>query len=254
MQKKLVRRCAIAAILSVVLLAGAPMTAESASRDDPALPVGVEPVELGGPSPEPEADSKEDAKKTAAADADMDRESQQGASLALAWAPVEAEAGSRDDASLPVGIGSMEIGGESSLEPETESKKVAPKTAFDSLIANHAREQGVPVALARAVVRIESNYNPRARGRSGEIGLMQIKPQTARGIGFSGDASALYDPDTNLRWGMSYLGTAYKLADGSVCGTILRYQGGHYAKRMTSASRGYCQRVQALMGGQTGKS
>ena len=124
----------------------------------------------------------------------------------------------------------------------------ASPAQLNRLIASHARRQGVPVALATAVVRLESNYNPQARGAAGEIGLMQIKPATARGIGFTGKTPALYDPDTNLKWGMRYLGAAYKLAGGSVCGTILRYNAGHYAKRMNPVSRRYCNKVLALMG------
>jgi soluble lytic murein transglycosylase-like protein len=116
-----------------------------------------------------------------------------------------------------------------------------------SLVDRHARSHGVPVNLARAVVRLESNFNPRARGRAGEIGLMQIKPSTARGIGYSGSATALYNPDTNLRWGMAYLATAYKLAGGDVCGTILRYNAGHAARRMNPVSARYCGKVRSLM-------
>jgi soluble lytic murein transglycosylase-like protein len=123
-----------------------------------------------------------------------------------------------------------------------------PSAQLRELIASHARRQGVPVDLARAVVRVESNFNPQARGRAGEIGLMQIKPQTARGIGFTGETEDLFDPNTNLRWGMRYLGTAYKLAGGSVCGTILRYSAGHDAKRMNPVSQRYCRKVLALMG------
>lgn len=133
-------------------------------------------------------------------------------------------------------------------KPSPTSSVEGPSAHLSELVASHARRHGVPVALARAVVRLESNFNPRAYGRAGEIGLMQIKPQTARGIGFTGAPEALYDPDINLRWGMRYLGTAYKLAGGSVCGTILRYNAGHYAKRMNPVSRRYCQKVQALMG------
>ncbi|TCT13492.1 transglycosylase-like protein with SLT domain [Tepidamorphus gemmatus] len=117
-------------------------------------------------------------------------------------------------------------------------------------IARHARSAGVPVELAMAVVRIESNHDPRARGRAGEIGLMQIKPQTARGLGFSGPAAALYDPDTNLKWGMKYLAGAYRLAGGDTCGTILRYQAGHGARRMTAAASAYCGKVKRHMAGQ----
>ncbi len=90
---------------------------------------------------------------------------------------------------------------------------------------------------------MESNYRTNARGRAGEIGLMQIKPATARGMGFTGSAKALYDPATNLRWGMKYLGKAHQLGRGSTCGTILRYNAGHGAKRMNKISAAYCGKV-----------
>jgi soluble lytic murein transglycosylase-like protein len=114
---------------------------------------------------------------------------------------------------------------------------------YADLIAAHAKANGVPVALARAVVRAESNFRPNARGRAGEVGLMQIKPSTARAMGYSGSAKALYDPDTNLKYGMKYLGLAQKLGDGSVCGTLLRYNAGHGAKRMNKVSAAYCSKV-----------
>lgn len=121
--------------------------------------------------------------------------------------------------------------------------------AYRNLIAKHARANGVPVALAHAVVRIESNYRAKARGAAGEIGLMQIKPASARGIGFSGSAAALYDPDTNLQWGMKYLGMAHQMAGGNICGTIMRYNGGHAARRLTALSARYCRRVQVMLKG-----
>ncbi len=116
-------------------------------------------------------------------------------------------------------------------------------SSLNALIAKYAAAEGVPVALAHAVIRVESNYRTNARGRAGEIGLMQIKPATARGMGFSGSAKALYDPATNLRWGMKYLGRAHQLGGGETCGTILRYNAGHGAKRMNKISAAYCGRV-----------
>lgn len=115
------------------------------------------------------------------------------------------------------------------------------------LIDRQARSEGIPAALAHAVVTVESRYNPRARGAAGEIGLMQIKPRTARGMGFRGNASALYDPKTNIEWGMKYLGEAYRLAGGDVCGTILRYNAGHAARRMNRISARYCGKVRTLL-------
>ena len=118
----------------------------------------------------------------------------------------------------------------------------AGQPQYASLIATHARANGIPVELAHAVVRHESGYNPRATGKAGEIGLMQIKLATARGIGYRGTRQGLYDPDTNIRWGMKYLGQARRLARGSECGTLSRYNGGLGTKRTI---RGYCNRVLA---------
>jgi len=120
---------------------------------------------------------------------------------------------------------------------------------YAAIISRHAQQHGVPEALAHAVVQVESNYRANARGQAGEIGLMQIKPATARGIGFSGSAQALFDPETNIRYGMMYLARAQQLAGGDLCGTILRYNAGHGAKRMNPISSNYCTRVQRIMAG-----
>jgi soluble lytic murein transglycosylase-like protein len=114
--------------------------------------------------------------------------------------------------------------------------------AFAALIATHAAANGIPVELAHAVVRHESNFNPRVTGRAGEIGLMQIKLQTARGMGYRGTRQGLYDPATNIKWGMIYLGQARRLAGGSECGTLSRYNGGLATKRIIKS---YCRGVMA---------
>jgi soluble lytic murein transglycosylase-like protein len=119
-----------------------------------------------------------------------------------------------------------------------------------AMIASKAHKHGVPVELAHAIVTVESNYNPRAHGGGATLGLMQIKHPTARGMGFTGTAQDLYDPATNLEWGMRYLAGARKIAKGNLCGTILRYQAGHRATEMTAHAMGYCAKVRALMGEQ----
>ncbi len=121
------------------------------------------------------------------------------------------------------------------------------KTNLAELVDREARANGVPVALARAVVRIESNWKVQTTGRAGEVGLMQIKHQTARGMGYKGSRAKLYEPATNIRWGMRYLAGAYRLAGGDTCGTVMRYQGGHGAKRMSSTARSYCSKARTIM-------
>ena len=125
---------------------------------------------------------------------------------------------------------------------------VAPagSSSFDTLIAARAAAHGVPLELAHAVVRVESNYDAGVTGRAGEVGLMQIKYQTARGLGYTGTRAALYDPATNLEWGMRYLSGAHRLAGGSLCGTLAKYQGGH-GTRGTRTAHNYCGRVRTVM-------
>lgn len=126
--------------------------------------------------------------------------------------------------------------------------KIASKGGYGSIIARYAAAYGVPVSLAHAVIRVESNYRVNARGSAGEIGLMQIKPATARGMGYSGSAAGLFNPETNIKYGMKYLGMAHKLGGGSTCGTILKYNAGHGAKRMNPVSAAYCSKVKRHMG------
>jgi soluble lytic murein transglycosylase-like protein len=118
---------------------------------------------------------------------------------------------------------------------------------YAALIAKYAKQNDVPVELATAVVQIESNFNPKRRGSAGEIGLMQIKPTTAKLMGYTGKAKGLYDPETNIKFGMKYLAMAQELGGGPTCNTILKYNAGHGATRMNPISQKYCGKVLALL-------
>lgn len=122
-----------------------------------------------------------------------------------------------------------------------------PVRPYEFLIQKLANKYNVPVNLAHAVVSIESNYKVRIKGAAGEIGLMQIKPSTARGLGFNGTVQDLYDPAINLEYGMRYLAQAYKLSGGNTCKTILKYNAGHAAKKMNSVSAKYCLKVKTYL-------
>ena len=116
-----------------------------------------------------------------------------------------------------------------------------------AIVDRYASAHGVPAAFARAVVQVESDWNPKLTGAAGEVGLMQIKHETAREMGFQGGRDELYEPDTNVRWGMQYLAGAWRLGGGDLCQAVLRYQGGHGAKTMTGAATAYCKRVRRFM-------
>jgi soluble lytic murein transglycosylase-like protein len=103
---------------------------------------------------------------------------------------------------------------------------------IDSLVAQHARAHNVPEALVHRVIKRESGYNPRASNR-GNLGLMQIRYATARGMGYQGDPSGLLDANTNLTYAVPYLANAYKVAGGDADRAVALYAGGYYyaAKR-----------------------
>ncbi|GGF84807.1 lytic transglycosylase [Rhizobium wenxiniae] len=128
-----------------------------------------------------------------------------------------------------------------------EDQRALRQSRYEGLIRQYADQYGVPTELAMAVVRIESNFQPMAKGSAGEIGLMQIKPATAKLMGYKGRASGLYDPETNIRYGMKYLAGANELGDGKLCRTILKYNAGHGAKRMNPVSQRYCNKVELVI-------
>ena len=139
--------------------------------------------------------------------------------------------------------------------PEVEKTRPAALASsgssgsYDTIITRYAASYGIPASLAHAVIRVESNYRPGARGSAGEIGLMQIKPATARMMGYRGTAKGLYDPETNIKFGMKYLAMAHDLGGGTTCGTILRYNAGHAARRMNPVSAAYCSKVKIHLAG-----
>jgi soluble lytic murein transglycosylase-like protein len=85
----------------------------------------------------------------------------------------------------------------------------------------------IPAELIHRVIQRESDYNPNARNGP-YFGLMQILPQTARTMGFTGSASDLLDPEVNLRYGGAYLRGAYIVSDGDQVQAIRWYANGYY--------------------------
>ena len=110
-------------------------------------------------------------------------------------------------------------------------------------IVREAEASGIPPAIADAVVRVESQYLPEAVGRAGEIGLMQVLPTTAAYLGFSGSSSELAEPETNIRLGVKYLATAWRLSGGDLCRALMKYRAGHSSIEMTRLDREYCRRA-----------
>lgn len=73
--------------------------------------------------------------------------------------------------------------------------------AYEPLILEHARLQGVRTDLVRAVIQVESAFNPKALSPKGAMGLMQLMPDTAAQFGVRN----AFDPAENIRAGVGYL-------------------------------------------------
>jgi len=115
----------------------------------------------------------------------------------------------------------------------------AQRSEYEALVTKHAQANDVPVALVHRVIMRESRYNAGLVGRGGTIGLMQIKLATARGLGYTGTAEGLRDPDTNLAYAVKYLAGAWRAANGNHDRAVHYYAGGYYyvAKRQRLETR-----------------
>lgn len=98
---------------------------------------------------------------------------------------------------------------------------------MDQSIVRYAKLYDVPEALIRRSIRRESGYNPKARNGP-YWGLMQIRYDTARGMGYRGPAKGLLDADTNLKYAVAYLANAYVVAGHDEDRAIALYAAGYY--------------------------
>jgi soluble lytic murein transglycosylase-like protein len=106
------------------------------------------------------------------------------------------------------------------IKMNMSGQALALKGANDIEVASIIREMapsyGVPTWFALRIANVESGFNPYARGSAGEIGIYQLKCQTARGMGFEGDCSQLTDVRTNVRWGLKHLSLAIESSGGNL--------------------------------------
>ena len=129
---------------------------------------------------------------------------------------------------------------------EAPAAPATSRTALDALIVKHAQANGIPEALVRRVIVRESRYNPRAIGKGGAMGLMQIKHATARGLGYGGAPSGLLDAETNLTYAVRYLAGAYRAAEGNGDRAVSYFAKGYYFATKHKALKAYAAAVPAV--------
>jgi len=93
---------------------------------------------------------------------------------------------------------------------------------IDSIVRNVASRHQIDPKLVRAIIRAESDFDPRAVSSKGAMGLMQLIPSTAQRFGVGNP----FDPKQNIEGGVSYLKYLLKLFGGNLPLSLAAYNAG----------------------------
>ncbi|MBC2774885.1 transglycosylase SLT domain-containing protein [Rhizobium sp. AQ_MP] len=117
------------------------------------------------------------------------------------------------------------------LNADRKPATVGP-TRLNALIEKYSKLYEIPADLVHRVVHRESRYNPAAYSK-GNYGLMQIRYNTAKAMGYDGPANGLFDAETNIKYAVKYLKGAWVVADNDHDQAVRLYARGYYydAKR-----------------------
>jgi soluble lytic murein transglycosylase-like protein len=102
---------------------------------------------------------------------------------------------------------------------------LAKSSTYDAIIESAAVANTLQPALIRALIVVESGFNPRALSKRGAVGLMQLLPETARRYGVADS----YDPGQNIRAGTRYLSDLMALFDSNTELALAAYHAGEAA-------------------------
>jgi soluble lytic murein transglycosylase-like protein len=132
---------------------------------------------------------------------------------------------SRHPAPSGVAAQTFSVGGSDAYRVTGETADLSRsdlETRLHGLIEEQASAQSLSPDLVRAVIRVESNWNPRAKSVKGAQGLMQLMPATAAEYGVSNP----YDPEENIRAGVKYLRKLVDRFDGRTELALAAYNAG----------------------------
>jgi soluble lytic murein transglycosylase-like protein len=127
-------------------------------------------------------------------------------------------------------------------DSDVDTAPTVEKSFISKLISKYSKLYEVPESLIHRVVHRESRYNPNAYNKRGYFGLMQIKYNTAKSMGYDGQPDGLLDAETNIKYAAKYLRGAWLVSNSNEEDAIKLYARGYYhdAKRkgMTDIAQG----------------
>ncbi|MFD1885394.1 lytic transglycosylase domain-containing protein [Paenibacillus wenxiniae] len=124
--------------------------------------------------------------------------------------------------SMPVNAGGGIGGADSTSGLPGADDHGSKATAYNEFISTASSKYGIPQSLIKAVIDVESSFNPNAGSGAGAKGLMQLMDGTAAGLGVSNS----FDPAQNIDGGTKYLSYQLKRYDNNIKTALAAYNAG----------------------------